>query len=143
MKNLEACSGRLAAKAVFFKSASGSAAKGGKRPTPLLDYLESLGRLQELPLHMIYPGHGEEITKVNELVAKRLEKQRNRAEEVYRILSEKPHSPYQICRKLFPAVYEKELFLTLSETIGQLDDLESQGRIGVDAADGIDYYYAK
>ncbi|CAI8736305.1 putative metallo-hydrolase YflN [Bacillus licheniformis] len=117
--------------------------KGGKRPTPLLDYLESLGRLQELPLHMIYPGHGEEITKVNELVAKRLEKQRNRAEEVYRILSEKPHSPYQICRKLFPAVYEKELFLTLSETIGQLDDLESQGRIGVDAADGIDYYYAK
>lgn len=107
MKNLEACSGRLAAKAVFFKSASGSAAKGGKRPTPLLDYLESLGRLQELPLHMIYPGHGEEITKVNELVAKRLEKQRNRAEEVYRILSEKPHSPYQICRKLFPAVYEK------------------------------------
>mgnify|MGYP001170026021 CR=1 FL=1 len=37
----------------------------------------------------------------------------------------------------------KELFLTLSETIGQLDDLEAQGRIGVDAADGIDYYYAK
>ncbi len=31
----------------------------------------------------------------------------------------------------------------MSETIGQLDDLESQGRIGAETADGIEYYYAK
>ncbi|MCF7617916.1 MBL fold metallo-hydrolase [Bacillus sonorensis] len=117
--------------------------KEEERSAPLLDYLASIKRLHELPLSVVYPGHGENITAIQELIARRLEKQRSRADEVYRMLSEKPHTAFEICRKLFPAVYEKELFLTMSETVGQLDDLQSRGLIASGEADGIFYYHIK
>ncbi len=40
------------------------------------------------------------------------------------MLDEKPMTAFQVCQQLFPAVYEKELFLTMSETAGHLDVLE-------------------
>ncbi|MFT0800282.1 MBL fold metallo-hydrolase [Bacillus swezeyi] len=114
-----------------------------KRQTPLLDYVASLKRLLELPVRVMFPGHGEKITAIQELIARRLEKQQNRAEEVYRMLAESPQTAFELCRKLFPAVYEKELFLTMSETVGQLDDLESRGRMTSNEKDGILYYCTK
>ncbi|MGN9864839.1 MBL fold metallo-hydrolase [Bacillus swezeyi] len=114
-----------------------------KRQTPLLDYVDSLKRLLELPVRVMFPGHGEKITAIQELIARRLEKQQNRAEEVYRMLAESPQTAFELCRKLFPAVYEKELFLTMSETVGQLDDLESRGRMTSNEKDGILYYCTK
>ncbi|MED1742317.1 MBL fold metallo-hydrolase [Bacillus swezeyi] len=114
-----------------------------KRQAPLLDYVASLKRLLELPVRVMFPGHGEKITAIQELIARRLEKQQNRAEEVYRLLAESPQTAFELCRKLFPAVYEKELFLTMSETVGQLDDLESRGRMTSNEKDGILYYCTK
>ncbi|MFN2745453.1 MULTISPECIES: MBL fold metallo-hydrolase [Bacillus] len=117
--------------------------EGKERPTPLLDYLSSLKRLPELPLQVIFPGHGERIYDAGELIAKRLEKQQNRADEVYRMLAERPHSAFDLCRKLFSSVYEKQLFLTMSETVGQLDDLAARGRITSEERIGIQYYRTK
>lgn len=117
--------------------------KGEKRPAPLLDYLASLERLLDLPLSVVFPGHGESITAIRELIKRRLEKQRNRASEVHRMIADSPHTAFEICRKLFPAVYEKELFLTMSETVGQLDDLETRGVITSGETDGIVYYTIK
>jgi hypothetical protein len=36
---------------------------------------------------------------------------------------------FEVCRRLFPKVYEKELSLTISETVAQLDYLHSIGEI--------------
>ncbi|WP_394356207.1 MBL fold metallo-hydrolase [Bacillus changyiensis] len=117
--------------------------QGEKRPLPLLDYLASINRLSELPLKIIFPGHGVQITGIQELITRRLEKQQNRAEEVYSILSEKPHTAFAICQKLFPTVYEKELFLTMSETVGQLDYLQACNRIISEEINGIYYYHSR
>lgn len=37
---------------------------------------------------------------------------------------------FHLCRKLFPVMYEEALFLTMSETVGQLDVLLEAGQIG-------------
>ncbi|MCG3024469.1 hypothetical protein, partial [Escherichia coli] len=64
------------------------------------------------------------MKEVSKLVSERLTKQRERAEKVYQLLKNKPMSAFDVCKFLFPSVYEKELGLTMSETVGQLDYLE-------------------
>ncbi len=69
------------------------------------------------------------MTDVASLVEKRLEKQKERAQYVWQLLSEKPMTAFDVCRALFPSVYEREFLLTMSETIGQLDYLEAIGAV--------------
>lgn len=98
------------------------------RPKSLLQYNASLERLLDLPVSLVYGGHGGEITNAHELITGRLAKQRERAMKVLAML-DAPQTVFDVTKLLFPAVYEKELGLTLSETIGQLDYLVEQGLI--------------
>ena len=45
--------------------------------------------------------------------------------QVLELLKEKPLTTFELTKILFPAVYEKQLGLTLSETTAQLDYLLS------------------
>ena len=94
-----------------------------KRAKSLLQYNDSLKRLLTMPIEILYSGHGEEITNVNELVNARLEKQHLRAMKVLTLLEERPKTIFEINAEIFPALYEKQLGLTLSQIIGQVDYL--------------------
>jgi glyoxylase-like metal-dependent hydrolase (beta-lactamase superfamily II) len=111
------------------------------RPKSLLQYNASLGRLLKMPIDVIYSGHGEEVRNVVELVTTRLEKQHQRAMKVLAMLDGQEKTLYQLTQQLFPYAYEKELGLTLSETIGQIDYLLEDGLI-VERMDenGVFYY---
>jgi glyoxylase-like metal-dependent hydrolase (beta-lactamase superfamily II) len=100
-----------------------------ERPKPLLQYNDSLRKLLDYDISRIVTGHGDDVTEVKELVEKRLDKQRERAYQVLDMLKMKPLSAFDVCKKLFPAVYEREFILTMSETIGQLDYLEDIGEV--------------
>ncbi len=106
--------------------------EGEERPKTLLQYNESLRKISELNLEVIFTGHGEEVTNVNSLINERLDKQKKRSELVLEMLKIEPLNALQVCQQLFPLVYKKELALTLSETLGQLDYLEVEGYIKVD-----------
>jgi glyoxylase-like metal-dependent hydrolase (beta-lactamase superfamily II) len=103
--------------------------KGGERPKPLLQYNESLKKWLGIQISILYTGHGNEVFDVPALIEKQMERQHARAMNVKRMLEEKPSTGFEICKQLFPAVYQKELGLTLSETVGQLDYLEDLGEI--------------
>ncbi|ALC84151.1 MULTISPECIES: MBL fold metallo-hydrolase [Bacillus] len=113
------------------------------RSRPLLDYNKSLKKLADLEIKTILPGHGEPIDNVRQLVDNRLQKQQRRAEEVYHFLQKDALTPYEVCQKLFPQKYENELFFTMSETVGQLDDLEDRGKVEMFLHHGHVYYKAK
>ncbi|MBU8879243.1 MBL fold metallo-hydrolase [Bacillus sp. FJAT-29790] len=100
-----------------------------ERPKPQLQYNESLKKLLPLPIQLVYTGHGDEIYDVNELIEKRLARQHDRAMHVRKWLETEALTVFEICQRLFPAVYERELSLTISETIAQLDYLHSLGEI--------------
>jgi glyoxylase-like metal-dependent hydrolase (beta-lactamase superfamily II) len=100
----------------------------GTRLRPLLDYRGSLRRLAELDPGTLLPGHGPAVTDVGGLVEERLEAQRVRVERTARLLEAGRRSAYEL------AIFERgdiafaEVLNALSETIGQLDVLVSEGR---------------
>jgi glyoxylase-like metal-dependent hydrolase (beta-lactamase superfamily II) len=115
---------------------------GIERSKPLLQYNDSLKKLMHIPISSAYTGHGKEVEDVHALIPKRLMKQEERAEAVLGMLQGKQQTVFDICKLLFPSVYKKELGLTLSETIGQLDYLESIGSIHKEKQDNAYYYHA-
>lgn len=94
-----------------------------ERPKSMLQYNASLKKIQQLPIEKVFSGHGNEVYNIQELVTTRLEKQKERAFKVLDMMRDGEKTIFQLTQQLFPKVYEKELGLTLSETIGQLDYL--------------------
>lgn len=102
-----------------------------ERPKPLVQYNASLKKLQQYPISLVYTGHGTEITELQSLLEKRLTRQHDRAMQVRGMLEGRELTVFEICTLLFPTVYERELNLTISETVGQLDYLQSLDAITV------------
>ena len=114
-----------------------------ERPKPQLQYNDSLRKLLDLDISIAYTGHGPDVTKVHELVHRRLNRQHERALQVRGMLQGTQLTTFSITKQLFPAVYQKELGLTLSETTAQLDYLLSLGLIEKQLdAEGIAYFTA-
>jgi glyoxylase-like metal-dependent hydrolase (beta-lactamase superfamily II) len=100
-----------------------------ERPKPQLQHNDSMKKLLSYPIHCIYTGHGEEVYQLAELIEKRLSRQHGRAMTVKSWLKAEQLTVFEICTRLFPSVYKRELMLTISETVGQLDYLVSIGEI--------------
>ncbi|RDI41243.1 MBL fold metallo-hydrolase [Falsibacillus pallidus] len=115
---------------------------GDERPRPQLQYNESLKKMLKLPISKVYTGHGTEVAKVGPLVERRLKKQHDRAMQVKGMIAEESKTVFEICKELFPAVYERELGLTISETAAQLDYLLSIGEAAVSEVEGVQYFSA-
>jgi glyoxylase-like metal-dependent hydrolase (beta-lactamase superfamily II) len=101
------------------------------RPKPLVQYNSSLKKLQQYPVGLVYTGHGTEITELQSLIEKRLARQHDRAMQVRGMLEGRELTVFEVCKMLFPTVYERELNLTISETVGQLDYLYSLDAVSV------------
>lgn len=110
---------------------------GGERPRPLLQHNQSLKKILETPISIVYSGHGADIADVKELIEFRMTRQHDRAMQVKNMLKEKPLTAFEICQQLFPRVYSREVGLTMSETIGQLDYLEDLGEIRSEIQSGL------
>lgn len=96
------------------------------RAKSLLQYNASLKKVLDLPVKVIYSGHGEPIYHAHELIQARLDKQHQRAMKVLDFIkNDGPLTVFELSSRVFPKKYEKELGLTLSHTIGQLDYLKS------------------
>ncbi|MUK87202.1 MBL fold metallo-hydrolase [Ornithinibacillus sp. L9] len=115
---------------------------GQARPKPMLQYRNNLQKCLSLGITKVYPGHGEMFSNINDLVPARLVKQEQRARKVLTLLREYSQTAFQICQQIFPKQYEKQLDLTMSETIGQLDYLENENLISKTNEDGVIYYHA-
>nr|WP_249317053.1 MBL fold metallo-hydrolase [Bacillus sp. FJAT-50079] len=114
------------------------------RPKPQLQYIDSLKKLLDIPIQIAYTGHGTEVLRAHELVKRRLQRQHERALQVKEMLEHERLTTFSITKNLFPAVYEKELGLTLSETTAQLDYLLSLELIVKEMGDGgVAYFTAK
>ena len=103
-----------------------------ERPNPQLQLNHSISRLLDMPISFVYPGHGENIEEVHELITYRLKRQAEKAERVRSFIAGKPLTAFQACQALYPTKYDKLFMLTMSETVGQLDYLVDIGQIIVD-----------
>jgi glyoxylase-like metal-dependent hydrolase (beta-lactamase superfamily II) len=100
-----------------------------ERPKPQLQHNDSMKKLLSYPIRLVYTGHSKEVFQLNELIELRLLHQHERAMKVKNWLKEEQLTVFEICKRLFPSVYQREPLLTISETVAQLDYLASIGEI--------------
>ena len=108
-----------------------------ERPKALMTYIESLRRTRELPAEIVLPGHGEPIADHRSLIDERLELHRRRAEKIFALIAERPHTAYEIAQELWGNVAVTQAFLTLSEVVGHVDLLIADGRVREVSDDGL------
>lgn len=110
-----------------------------ERPKSLVQYGNSLQKIQQLQPKKLYTGHGDEITDVAAVVKERFEKHQSRALKILELLDESK-TVFELSKIIFPKIYLVYPGLTLSETLGKLDILESRGRVEKLLVDGVHYY---
>jgi glyoxylase-like metal-dependent hydrolase (beta-lactamase superfamily II) len=102
--------------------------RSAERPKALVHYLDSLAATREMDVDLVLPGHGDPITDHRELIDQRLALHRRRADKIHRLIEERPQSAYEIAQALWGNIAVTQAYLTLSEVLGHLDLLASDGR---------------
>jgi glyoxylase-like metal-dependent hydrolase (beta-lactamase superfamily II) len=108
-----------------------------ERPRALLAYIESLEKTRAMPLSLVLPGHGQPITDHTSLIDERFRLHRRRAEKIHRLIVSEPRSAHEIAQELWGNVAVTQAFLTLSEVLGHIDLLLTDGRVSEHLSDGV------
>ncbi|MFD1705960.1 MBL fold metallo-hydrolase [Siminovitchia sediminis] len=109
----------------------------GKRIRSLSLHLESLKKCLELPVAILYPGHGPRITNHRELISKRITGKKRKAEDFLSLINAGYSTASGIAKAYYKDRYEKQFSLVMSEVIGHLDYLEEEGRVKKNLINGI------
>lgn len=109
----------------------------GKRRRSLVQYLESLGRLEQMDLAIVYPGHGDPITDARALIAGYRTHHVRRADRIAGMLGGEPQTAFELAKQMYPGRDLGDLFLATSEILAHLDILIDEGRAEAVDADGV------
>jgi glyoxylase-like metal-dependent hydrolase (beta-lactamase superfamily II) len=100
----------------------------GERPRPRTEYLRNLRRTAQMPLDVLYAGHGRPVKAHRALVDVRVAEHRTRAARVAGALLQRPASAYGIAKRLWPEqVVRQQPLLVVWEVLGHLELLVSAG----------------
>jgi glyoxylase-like metal-dependent hydrolase (beta-lactamase superfamily II) len=105
--------------------------EGRAEPThrALVEYVRSARRARELPARLIAPGHGEPFAGHAALIDRLLAFYEKRQARILDLLADGPQTPAQLAPRVFPHARPTQLYLTLSEVMGNLEVLEEGGRV--------------
>jgi glyoxylase-like metal-dependent hydrolase (beta-lactamase superfamily II) len=103
---------------------------------PLVAYLGSLERTRALDLDLVIPGHGPAFSGHRGVIDGLTGFYLKRQARLVGLLDEGPRSGWALCQALFPRARPAEAFLTMSETLGNLEVLEAAGGVARRAAPG-------
>lgn len=101
----------------------------GPRPTPLVDYISSLRVTAELEAEIVLGGHGEPVLDHRGLIEERLRLHARRARKILGMLRREPLTAHEIAVEMWGNVAVTQAFLTVSEVLGHLDLLLSEGDV--------------
>jgi glyoxylase-like metal-dependent hydrolase (beta-lactamase superfamily II) len=104
---------------------------GMRRHRSLLEYLDSIRRLEGRDFALCRPGHGDAIPDVGAHLRKMRRFIAERAEKYAGIIASGPRTPHDLARAVFGDLDITNLYLANSETIAYLDLLEREGRAEV------------
>jgi glyoxylase-like metal-dependent hydrolase (beta-lactamase superfamily II) len=96
-----------------------------------------VARLRGLDVDLVLPGHGPPFSGHREVIDRLLAFYGKRQARIRELLAEGPRSPWEIARALFPSARNIDAFLTVSETIANLEVLEHEGHATRTLVDGV------
>ena len=117
--------GRISSNPVIHRPLNGDESV---RPRALIDYIESMKKTAALDLNVVYAGHGEPITDHKSLIAERLRMHERRANKIETLLKGRELTAHEIATEIWGKIAITQAYLTVSEVVGHVDILVSEGR---------------
>ncbi len=113
-----------------------------KRFKSLAEYLVSLAKIRKFSPTLVHGGHGEPITDFEEIFNRYIRSIDERQKKVIALVPKDGITAWNLANRLFPDAIDKNVhrFLAISEAVAHLDYAESEGKIGVEFADGVEFY---
>lgn len=99
----------------------------GNRNEALVQYLDSLKKIDELDAKRVFPAHGPVVDNPRERIAQIHAHHLKRKEKLRNVLTPQGSTVYELGQKLFGAGKEADIFLTVSEVFAHLDLLVQEG----------------
>jgi glyoxylase-like metal-dependent hydrolase (beta-lactamase superfamily II) len=96
---------------------------------PLVAYVRSVLRLRSLAVDLVLPGHGPPFEDHVGVIDRLLAFYEKRQARILEVLGVEDATPYQVSVALFPRARSTDVFLTVSETIANLEVLEDRGAV--------------
>ncbi|MFT3913468.1 MAG: MBL fold metallo-hydrolase [Anaeromyxobacteraceae bacterium] len=96
---------------------------------PLSAYLASVARMRALDLELVLPGHGPPFADHRAVIDRLVGFYGKRQEKILGLLGEGAPTVYEVAAALFPRARPGDVFLTVSETIANLEVLEDRGAV--------------
>ncbi|MDQ6748642.1 MAG: hypothetical protein M3010_11140, partial [Candidatus Dormibacteraeota bacterium] len=84
-------------------------------------------KVRDLPVDLVLPGHGYEMTDLRGRVDEVLEHHARRVEKIEAILRE-PRTIYEVCQQVWPRLRAQDSHLAVREIIGHVALLKEEGR---------------
>jgi glyoxylase-like metal-dependent hydrolase (beta-lactamase superfamily II) len=100
-----------------------------ERPRALLDYIASMQATRELPAELVLPGHGDPVVEHRQLIDDRFRMHERRARKMLGMLADSPLTGYELAHAMWGNVAVTQAYLTLSEVLGHMDLLASEGLV--------------
>jgi len=102
-----------------------------KRYSGLPDFLKSLEHLKSLNVSKVYPGHGEEITAINQLIDRQIKRIDQRKEECLACIKSGHKTVFNICQKMYEHPNMMLQFAGTMMILGYTDLLIQENKISV------------
>jgi glyoxylase-like metal-dependent hydrolase (beta-lactamase superfamily II) len=102
---------------------------GGEEWRPLVAYLESVMRLHALDVDLVLPGHATPFGGHGAVIERLLGFYGKRQQRIREELWSGPLSCWEVTTRLFPRAPASAMFLTVSETLANLEVLEERGEV--------------
>jgi glyoxylase-like metal-dependent hydrolase (beta-lactamase superfamily II) len=96
---------------------------------PLVAYFRSMERLRALPIDLVLPGHAAPFREPGAVILSLYDFYERRQARLLSVIENRPRTVYEAMAELFTPDKSFELFLMLSETLGNLEVLEEKGWI--------------
>ena len=94
----------------------------------LPDYVRSLHKVRDLPVQLVLPGHGYEMTDLRGRVDEILLHHEKRVAVLEAILQERPRTIFEICGIVWPNLRPQDSHLAVREIIGHIALSQEEGR---------------
>ena len=113
------------------------------RKHSLADYLVTIRRLRTYDIDIVLPGHGEIIHDLKGIVDSIIVHHELRKRKVLKFLDGSPKTAYDVCRHLFPKMEPYHIYLAMSEAVGHLDLLNTEGLVETEEKNGLIRHVAR
>lgn len=114
--------------------------ENGNRTPSLQQTVESLHTIASLPVQRVYSGHGSTIEDPYALIDKRLQRVEEKGDKIMSLIEQGAKTGREIAQRYYDNIYDQQFSLVMSEIIGQLDYLESKGKVVKTKENGVWHY---